>query len=280
MLCHNVHVAGLFGLKISINYSRDWCCSFAFIGNSNGNIQLIGGPTAQQGRVEIWYNSRWNTICDNSWDINDANVVCQQLGYQGAITAHQSAHFGQGSGQILLDDLQCTGREASLLECSHRGISNHNCGHNEDASVTCECVSTKMNYATAINSIIYIIYLNFCEFLYIVTGKASRFSSGFLRLANGYAPSAGRVEIWYSNQWNTVCHNNWGITDARVACRQLGYEGAALAHRRAHFCQGSGGILLNGLFCTGTEGSLFQCQHDGIYSNNCWHGEDAGVTCE
>ena len=105
----------------------------------NGTIQLIGGSTSRQGRVEIWYNSQWNTVCDDSWDISDANVVCQQLGFRGAVAAHQSAHFGQGSGQILLDDLQCTGREASLLECSHSGINQHNCGHSEDASVTCAC---------------------------------------------------------------------------------------------------------------------------------------------
>ena len=110
-----------------------------FEGYSNGNVRLIGGTTSRQGRVEIWYNRQWNTVCDDSWDIDDANVVCQQLGYQGAITAHHSAHFGQGSGQILLDDLQCTGREASLLECSHNGINEHNCGHSEDAGVTCGC---------------------------------------------------------------------------------------------------------------------------------------------
>ena len=108
------------------------------IGYSNGNIRLIGGSLSRQGRVEIWYNSRWNTVCDDYWDLSDATVVCQQLGYRGAVTAHQSAHFGQGSGQILLDDLQCTGTEASLLECRHRGINIHNCGHSEDASVTCE----------------------------------------------------------------------------------------------------------------------------------------------
>ena len=136
-----------------------------------------------------------------------------------------------------------------------------------------------------INSIViteglYYILAFYCEILYIVTGVASRFSSGYLRLANGYAPSTGRVEIWYSEQWNTVCDDSWSITDARVACRQLGYEGAALAHQRAHVGQGLGGILLDDLLCTGTEGSLFQCQHNGIYSHNCWHGEDAGVTCE
>ena len=108
------------------------------IGYNNGTVRLVGGTTIQQGRVEIWHNSQWNTVCDESWDITDANVVCQQLGYKGAVAAQQSAHFGQGSGQILLGHLQCSGREASLLECSHAGINVHNCGHGEDASVTCE----------------------------------------------------------------------------------------------------------------------------------------------
>ena len=101
---------------------------------------MTNGNAVTEGRVEIWYDSHWNTVCDDSWDTTDAHVVCQQLGYRGAVTAHQSAHFGQGSGQILLNDLQCTGREASLLECSHNGINSHNCGHGQDAGVTCECM--------------------------------------------------------------------------------------------------------------------------------------------
>ena len=113
-------------------------CTTFTIGYSNGYVRLIGGTLTRQGRVEIWYNSRWNTVCDDLWDLRDANVVCQQLGYRGAVTAHRSAYFGQGSGQILLDNLRCTGTEASLLECSHGGINIHNCGHYEDAGVTCE----------------------------------------------------------------------------------------------------------------------------------------------
>ena len=52
-------------------------------------------------------------------------------------TAFSNARFGQGEGPILLDDLRCTGEEGSLLECRHRGIGIHSCGHYEDASVLC-----------------------------------------------------------------------------------------------------------------------------------------------
>ena len=111
-------------------------------------------------------------------------------------------------------------------------------------------------------------------------GTSLRFSSGSLRLANGSAPSVGRVELWYSEQWNTVCDDSWDINEANVVCRQLGYRGAAFARKSAYFGQGSGQILLDELRCSGTEASLFRCPHNGLYRHDCGHGEDAGVTCE
>ena len=77
-------------------------------------------------------------MCDDSWDITDATVVCRQLGYHRAAAANQRAYFGRGSGDILLDDLECTGSEGSLFQCPHNGIYSHNCAHSEDAGVTCE----------------------------------------------------------------------------------------------------------------------------------------------
>ena len=92
--------------------------------------------------MEIYYNGTWGTVCDDNWDKNDARVVCRQLGYLFAVSAPHSARFGQGSGKIWLDDVQCQGNESSIVSCRHRPLGEHNCGHNEDASVIC---SSKRN---------------------------------------------------------------------------------------------------------------------------------------
>ena len=100
---------------------------------------MVDGYRPAEGRVEMWYNGCWGTICDDGWGLNDARVVCRQLGYSDALQALQRASHGQGEGAIVLDDLQCIGNEANLLECpSFTNPGVHNCGHFEDASVICE----------------------------------------------------------------------------------------------------------------------------------------------
>ena len=105
-------------------------------------LRLIGGSRPGEGRVEIYYNGSWGTVCDDVWDIKDARVVCRQLGYPIAVSAPHSARFGQGSGKIWLDDVQCQGNETSIVNCRHRPWGVHYCRHSEDASVIC---SSKLN---------------------------------------------------------------------------------------------------------------------------------------
>ena len=102
-------------------------------------VRLVNGGCPHQGRVEVYYRGRWGTVCDDSFDLNDANVFCRYLGYRyGALRVYGNARFGRGSGPIWFDDMRCTGRETNPFRCPKRlPIGSHNCGHNEDVGITC-----------------------------------------------------------------------------------------------------------------------------------------------
>uniref|UniRef100_A0A3Q3ALF3 SRCR domain-containing protein n=1 Tax=Kryptolebias marmoratus TaxID=37003 RepID=A0A3Q3ALF3_KRYMA len=105
---------------------------------TNGQIKLVGPGSARcSGRLEVYHNNIWGTVCDDDWDSNDADVVCRQLNCGTSLGSLHSAKFGEGTGQIWLDDVQCTGEESSLTSCQHRGLGSHNCGHGEDVGVVC-----------------------------------------------------------------------------------------------------------------------------------------------
>lgn len=111
----------------------------------------LTGPSRCAGRVEIYYSTGWQTVCDDGWDLNDAQVVCRHLECGIAVAAPHSAQFGKGSDKIILDDVACTGSERHLTECSHRGYLTHNCTHSQDAGVIC---SGEKVFITALYSFI------------------------------------------------------------------------------------------------------------------------------
>uniref|UniRef100_A0A3P9CX55 SRCR domain-containing protein n=1 Tax=Maylandia zebra TaxID=106582 RepID=A0A3P9CX55_9CICH len=212
-------------------------------GSTRCPIRLTGsGSSRCSGRVEVYHNNSWGTVCDDGWDLNDAEVVCRQLNCGSALEVPQSAHFGAGTGQIWLDNVTCSGNESSLTECQHSGFGSNRCEHGQDAAVICSAVSI------------------------ILTGSGSTRCSG-------------RVEVYHNNSWGTVCDDGWDLNDAEVVCRQLNCGSALEVPQSAHFGAGTGQIWLGNVTCSGNESSLTECQHSGFGSNRCEHGQDAAVIC-
>jgi hypothetical protein len=113
------------------------------------------GSTDSQGRVEVYHNKQWGTVCNNIFkkNHNGANIICRMLGFAlgtsvnncGPSHARQNddpllrcyRRYGAGSGKIWLDDVDCVGNESSLFDCRHKLWERNGCSHEEDVEVVC-----------------------------------------------------------------------------------------------------------------------------------------------
>lgn len=231
-------------------------------------LRLVGGPSRCRGRLEVMHGGSWGSVCDDDWDVVDANVVCRQLGCGLALPVPRPLAFGQGRGPILLDNVECRGQEAALSECGSRGWGVHNCFHYEDVAVLCdEFLPTQPPTRKMLTS------------RAPPTTPPNGKSEGSVRLVGGANLCQGRVEILHGGLWGTVCDDDWGLPDAAVVCRQLGCGAAMAATTNAFFGYGTGHILLDNVHCEGGEPRLAACQSLGWGVHNCGHHEDAGALC-
>ncbi|XP_064597988.1 LOW QUALITY PROTEIN: scavenger receptor cysteine-rich type 1 protein M160-like [Liolophura sinensis] len=213
-----------------------------------GNIRLVGMNSSAAGRLEVYHNSQWGTVCNDFFNAAAVRVACRQLGFPGepAIIL-PNAHLA-GTGAIWLFNTKCDGNETSLFSCNHSVFGQHNCHHNKDVVIKC--------------------------------GRGPENST--VRLVNGASDNEGRVEVFRNGVWGTVCDDDFNQNAAMVVCSMLGFpRSGAIAKPQAYFGQASKNtpILLDDVVCHGNEDDLGSCRHRPWGSNNCNHSEDVGVTC-
>uniref|UniRef100_A0A667XM70 Lysyl oxidase homolog n=1 Tax=Myripristis murdjan TaxID=586833 RepID=A0A667XM70_9TELE len=206
-----------------------------------------------EGRVEVYYNGEWGTVCDDDFSIYAAQVVCRQLGYLDAVSWHPSSKYGRGEGRIWLDNVHCSGRESSLAQCESNGFGVSDCKHTEDVGVVCS--QKRIPGFRFINTL-----------------------QPLVRLRGGAMIGEGRVEVLKNGEWGTVCDDNWNIRAATVVCRELGFGSAKEALTGGQLGQGIGPVHMNEVECSGFEKSLTECffNRDVL---GCSHEEDAAVRC-
>ncbi|XP_036431287.1 soluble scavenger receptor cysteine-rich domain-containing protein SSC5D-like [Colossoma macropomum] len=208
----------------------------------HNTVRLVDGGSRCAGRVEVLHRGQWGTVCGHGWDMRDAAVVCRELGCGDTVAAMSRAHFGQGSGQIWMNEVDCSGSESTVKNCKSQGWGKHDCYHYSDAGVICS-------------------------------------GNLHVRLVDGGSHCAGRVEVIHRGQWGTVCDDSWDMRDAAVVCRELRCGDAVDALSRAHFGPGSGPIWMDNVDCSGSESTLKNCVSARWGEHDCDHSKDAGVVC-
>ncbi|KAH3690821.1 hypothetical protein DPMN_191677 [Dreissena polymorpha] len=208
-------------------------------------MRLVGGPSSYEGRVEVYFNGTWGTVCDDDFDNKSAAVVCNMLNLPSSGAQHRDgAYYGQGTGTIWLDDVRCLGNENDIDRCPHSAWGTHNCRHGEDVVVVCAHAATPV------------------------------------RLVGGPAANEGRVEVFYQGVWGSVCDDLFDTKSAAVVCNMLNMTSSrAQPKPGAYYGPGTTTIWLDDVRCNGNETNIDICQHNAWGTNNCNHSKDVGVLC-
>ena len=102
-----------------------------------------------------------------------------------------------------------------------------------------------------------------------------------IRLVGGRSATEGQLEVFLDGEWGTVCGNSWGLQEATVACREMGFPNATAVNHGMRFRNVTGTIHQYDVNCTGIENGLLSCQRIETVEGECTgtHGEGVVLLC-
>ncbi|XP_030831394.1 neurotrypsin isoform X2 [Strongylocentrotus purpuratus] len=218
----------------------------------DGDLRLTNGATSSEGRVEMYYDTKWLAISKQALNSKLSMIVCRQLGLAGMRSEAVINAFGREGKprMVIVSNAQCDGHEDRLIDC--KGF-NWNQQRLEEAQID--------------NDI----------------GVICKPGDGDLRLVNGKTPSEGRLQIHHENMWNTLRSGN--VTNLpTVVCRQL-----RLPFTEAHtvadvsaFGTGTGSVLIADITCKPGDIHLKDCtiNKTNVSTEANIHDRDVGVECK
>ncbi|NXU13457.1 C163A protein, partial [Pardalotus punctatus] len=199
------------------------------------------------GRVEVEVSGTWGSICAAEWDLPDAHVLCRHLDCGHAFTVPPGGFFGSGDGPLWPDTFGCSGNERHLGECPVAVLGKAPCSPGNAATVNCSGVYNSCGWRC------------WCPKHPPQPGPSMPAGSRRVRLVGSSGRCAGRVEVYSSGTWNTICQDGWDLQDAAVVCWELGCGTAVKALSSAHFSPGTAPPWPYIPDCSGTEESLWEC---------------------
>ena len=126
--------------------------NFAVILRALVPVRLNGADIDYGGRVEVFYRGRWGKICPNEWDLNDAKVICKQLGFKVALAEFVGSDVKDEEIPFMMSKVSCTGDESDLASCKRADGEYDECIDYKGAQAMCE--PSKFGWSSILGSIV------------------------------------------------------------------------------------------------------------------------------
>ncbi|XP_074497106.1 scavenger receptor cysteine-rich type 1 protein M130-like [Sebastes fasciatus] len=192
--------------------------------NCSESVRLVNGKSLCSGRLEVksnQSNQSWSSVCEDDFDLQDAEVVCRELGC-GAPSVLQGALYGDVEAPVWTKEFQCGGHESALLDCDSSDSDRNTCSPGKAAGLTCS-------------------------------------EPDDVRLVGGASRCVGRLEMKHKGEWRPVVDDDslWDLMSAAVVCKQLDCGSVLSTGRRNDSYQRHAWMIRSS--CGQSESSIREC---------------------